>query len=104
MIIQFDGKSYDTDKVSDEQAKRQLQAYVSQMAFNNQFQISLQKSNDKLQEELRPLLTDEALVEDTQPAKVATSKSSKTQKVFSILIFIILGESSDSSFYEGLYI
>ena len=63
MIIQFDGKSYDTDKVSDEQAKRQLQA-----------------------------------------AKVATSKSSKTQKVFSILIFIILGESSDSSFYEGLYI
>jgi uncharacterized membrane protein YheB (UPF0754 family) len=78
MIIQFDGKSYDTDKVSDEQARRQLQAYVSQMAFNNQFQISLQKSNDKLQEELRPLLTDEALVEDKQPAKVATSKSSKT--------------------------
>jgi len=78
MIIQFDGSSYDTEKVSDEQARRQLQAYVSQMAFNNQFQISLQKSNDKLQEELRPLLTDEALVEGTQPAKVATSKSSKT--------------------------
>ena len=75
---QFDGKSYDTDKVSDEQARRQIQAYVSQMAFNNQFQISLQKSNDKLQEELRTLLTDEALVEDKQPAKVATSKSSKT--------------------------
>jgi uncharacterized membrane protein YheB (UPF0754 family) len=63
MIISFDGKSYDTEKVSDEKVRQQIQAYVSQMAFNNQMQISLQKSNDKLQEELRPLLTDEALVE-----------------------------------------
>lgn len=62
MIISFDGKSYDTEKVSDEKVRQQIQAYVSQMAFNNQMQISLQKSNDKLQEELRPLLTDEALV------------------------------------------
>ena len=56
MIISFDGKSYDTEKVSDEKVRQQIQAYVSQMAFNNQMQISLQ-------EELRPLLTDEALVE-----------------------------------------
>jgi uncharacterized membrane protein YheB (UPF0754 family) len=63
MIISFDGKSYDTEKVSDEKVRQQIQAYVSQMAFNNQMQITLQKSNDKLQEELRPLLTDEALVE-----------------------------------------
>ena len=63
MIISFDGKSYDTEKVTDEKVRQQIQAYVSQMAFNNQMQISLQKSNDKLQEELRPLLTDEALVE-----------------------------------------
>ena len=63
MIISFDGKSYDTEKVSDEKVRQQIQAYVSQMAFNNQMQISLQKSNDKLQEELRTLLTDEALVE-----------------------------------------
>ena len=63
MLISFDGKSYDTEKVSDEKVRQQIQAYVSQMAFNNQMQISLQKSNDKLQEELRPLLTDEALVE-----------------------------------------
>ena len=63
MIISFDGKSYDTEKVSDEKVRQQIQAYVSQMAFNNQMQISLQKSNDKLQEELRPLLPDDALVE-----------------------------------------
>ena len=63
MIISFDGKSYNTENVSDEKVRQQIQAYVSQMAFNNQMQISLQKSNDKLQEELRPLLTDEALVE-----------------------------------------
>ena len=64
MIINFDGKSYETEKLTDPQARQQVQAYVSQIAFNNQFQISIQKSNDKLQEELRPLLTDEALVEE----------------------------------------
>jgi|TARA_R100001163_G_C5067950_1_gene207536 uncharacterized membrane protein YheB (UPF0754 family) len=69
MIISFDGKSYDTEKVSDEKVRQQIQAYVSQMAFNNQMQISLQKSNDKLQEELRPLLTDEALVETDAKSK-----------------------------------
>jgi hypothetical protein len=63
MIINFDGKSYETEKLTDPQARQQVQAYVSQIAFNNQFQISIQKSNDKLQEELRPLLTEEALVE-----------------------------------------
>tara|TARA_R100001015_G_C4628116_1_gene188082 strand:- start:2027 stop:2254 length:228 start_codon:yes stop_codon:yes gene_type:complete len=63
MIISFDGKSYNTENVSDEKVRQQIQAYVSQMAFNNQMQISLQKSNDKLQEELRPLLPDDALVE-----------------------------------------
>ena len=64
MIINFDGKSYETEKLTDPQARQQVQAYVSQLAFNNQFQISIQKSNDKLQEELRPLLTEEALVEE----------------------------------------
>lgn len=64
MIINFDGKSYETEKLTDPQARQQVQAYVSQIAFNNQFQISIQKSNDKLQEELRPLLTEEALVEE----------------------------------------
>ncbi len=63
MIINFDDKAYDTEKLTDPKARQQVQAYVSQMAFNNQMQISLQKSNDKLQEELRPLLTEEALVE-----------------------------------------
>ena len=63
MIINFDGKSYETEKLTDPQARQQVQAYVGQIAFNNQFQISIQKSNDKLQEELRPLLTEEALVE-----------------------------------------
>jgi hypothetical protein len=63
MIINFDGKSYETEKLTDPKARQQVQAYVSQIAFNNQFQISIQKSNDKLQEELRPLLTEEALVE-----------------------------------------
>ena len=63
MIISFDGKSYNTENVSDEKVRQQIQAYVSQMAFNNQMQISLQKSNDKLQEELRPLLPDDELVE-----------------------------------------
>ena len=63
MIINFDGKTYETEKLTDPQARQQVQAYVSQIAFNNQFQISIQKSNDKLQEELRPLLTEEALVE-----------------------------------------
>ena len=64
MIINFDGKSYETEKLTDPKARQQVQAYVSQIAFNNQFQISIQKSNDKLQEELRPLLTEEALVEE----------------------------------------
>jgi len=63
MIINFDGKSYETEKLTDPKARQQVQAYVSQIAFNNQFQISIQKSNDKLQQELRPLLTEEALVE-----------------------------------------
>jgi len=64
MIINFDGKSYETEKLTDPKARQQVQAYVSQIAFNNQFQISIQKSNDKLQEELRPLLKEEALVEE----------------------------------------
>ena len=63
MIINFDGKSYETEKLTDPEVRQQVQAYVSQIAFNNQFQISIQKSNDKLQQELRPLLTEEALVE-----------------------------------------
>ena len=79
MIITFDGKSYDTEKVSDETNRSQIRAYVSQMAFNNQAQISLQKSNDKLQEELRPLLTDEALVEQEEEAAEAKSESKKSK-------------------------
>ena len=75
MIINFDGKSYETEKLTDPKARQQVQAYVSQIAFNNQFQISIQKSNDKLQEELRPLLTEEALVEEeTSEAESAEDK------------------------------
>jgi|TARA_B100001059_G_scaffold78326_2_gene76117 hypothetical protein len=77
MIINFDGKSFETEKLSDPQVRQQVQAYVSQMAFNNQFQISLQKSNDKLQEELRPLLTDEALVEEEEAEASDDSESSE---------------------------
>ena len=43
MIINFDGQSYETEKLTDPQARQQVQAYVSQIAFNNQFQISIQK-------------------------------------------------------------
>lgn len=77
MIINFDGKSYETEKLTDPQARQQVQAYVSQIAFNNQFQISIQKSNDKLQEELRPLLTEEALVEQETAEEESDSKSKK---------------------------
>lgn len=79
MIINFDGKTFETEKLSDPQARQQVQAYVSQIAFNNQFQISIQKSNDKLQEELRPLLTDEALVEQEEEAAEAESESKKSK-------------------------
>jgi hypothetical protein len=77
MIINFDGKTYETEKLTDPQARQQVQAYVSQIAFNNQFQISIQKSNDKLQEELRPLLTEEALVEQETAEEESDSKSKK---------------------------
>jgi len=77
MIINFDGKSYETEKLTDPQARQQVQAYVSQIAFNNQFQISIQKSNDKLQEELRPLLTEEALVEEEEAEASDDSESSE---------------------------
>lgn len=77
MIINFDGKSYETEKLTDPKARQQVQAYVSQIAFNNQFQISIQKSNDKLQEELRPLLTEEALIEEETTEEEADSKSKK---------------------------
>tara|TARA_R100001510_G_C7551122_1_gene134883 strand:- start:446 stop:679 length:234 start_codon:yes stop_codon:yes gene_type:complete len=75
MIINFDDKAYDTEKLTDPKARQQVQAYVSQMAFNNQMQISLQKSNDKLQEELRPLLTEEALVETEESESEEDSSS-----------------------------
>lgn len=77
MIINFDGKSYETEKLTDPQVRQQVQAYVSQIAFNNQFQISIQKSNDKLQEELRPLLTEEALVEEEEAEASDDSESSE---------------------------
>tara|TARA_E500000318_G_scaffold96247_1_gene96490 strand:+ start:1862 stop:2098 length:237 start_codon:yes stop_codon:yes gene_type:complete len=77
MIINFDGKSYETEKLTDPQARQQVQAYVSQIAFNNQFQISIQKSNDKLQEELRPLLTEEALVEEEEAEASDDSETSE---------------------------
>jgi len=78
MQINFDGKVYETEKLTDTKARQQVQAYVSQIAFNNQFQISLQKSNDKLQEELRPLLVEEALVEQEETAEAeSNSKKSK---------------------------
>jgi|TARA_R100000479_G_C6307222_1_gene172599 hypothetical protein len=75
MIISFDDKNYDTEKLSDPKVRQQVQAYVSQMAFNNQMQISLQKSNEKLQEELRPLLTEEALVETEEDASEEDNSS-----------------------------
>lgn len=77
MIINFDGKSYETEKLTDPKVRQQVQAYVSQIAFNNQFQISIQKSNDKLQEELRPLLTEEALVEEEEAEASDDSESSE---------------------------
>ena len=77
MIINFDGKSYETERLTDPQARQQVQAYVSQIAFNNQFQISIQKSNDKLQEELRPLLTEEALVEEEEAEASDDSETSE---------------------------
>ena len=78
MQINFDGKVYETEKLTDTKARQQVQAYVSQIAYNNQFQISLQKSNDKLQEELRPLLVEEALVEQEETAEAeSNSKKSK---------------------------
>jgi hypothetical protein len=77
MIINFDGQSYETEKLTDPKARQQVQAYVSQIAFNNQFQISIQKSNDKLQEELRPLLTEEALVEEEEAEASEDSESSE---------------------------
>ena len=77
MIINFDKKSYETEKLTDPEVRQQVQAYVSQIAFNNQFQISIQKSNDKLQQELRPLLTEEALVEQETAEEEADSKSKK---------------------------
>ena len=77
MIITFDGKSYETEKLTEPKVRQQVQAYVSQIAFNNQFQISIQKSNDKLQEELRPLLKKEALVEQETAEEKADSKSKK---------------------------
>lgn len=77
MIINFDGNTYETEKLTDPQVRQQVQAYVSQIAFNNQFQISIQKSNDKLQEELRPLLTEEALVEEEEAEASDDSESSE---------------------------
>ena len=77
MIINFDGKTYDTEKLTDPEVRQQVPAYVSQIAFNNQFQISIQKSNDKLQEELRPLLTEEALVEEEEAEASDDSESSE---------------------------
>lgn len=77
MIINFDGQSYETEKLTDPQVRQQVQAYVSQIAFNNQFQISIQKSNDKLQEELRPLLTEEALVEEEEAEASEDSETSE---------------------------
>jgi hypothetical protein len=77
MIINFDGKSYETEKLTDPKVRQQVQAYVSQIAFNNQFQISIQKSNDKLQEELRPLLTEEALVEEEEAEASDDSETSE---------------------------
>lgn len=76
MIINFDGKSYETEKLTDPKARQQVQAYVSQIAFNNQMQISLQKSNDKLQEELRPLLVEEALIEEESESSEEDSNES----------------------------
>ena len=76
MIINFDGKSYETEKLTDPKARQQVQAYVSQIAFNYQMQISLQKSNDKLQEELRPLLVEEALIEEESESSEEDSNES----------------------------
>ncbi len=63
MVVFVDGKGYETSKVTDEKTRVQIEGYVRQVAFNNQMQISIQKSNDKLIEEMRPLLPEDAIVE-----------------------------------------
>jgi hypothetical protein len=78
MIINVNGVSYETENIKDADKRKQVQAYVSQMAFNNQFQISIQKSNDKLQGELQELLPEEAIVESEDSVeKESDSKSKK---------------------------
>jgi hypothetical protein len=77
MIIVVDGVSYETENIKDADKRKQVQAYVSQMAFNNQMQISIQKSNDKLQGELKELLPEEAVVENEVNDSAKTEKSKK---------------------------
>jgi len=77
MIIVVNGVSYETENIKDADKRKQVQAYVSQMAFNNQMQISIQKSNDKLQGELNELLPEEAVVENEVNDSVKTEKSKK---------------------------
>tara|TARA_B100001939_G_scaffold292886_1_gene265196 strand:+ start:1445 stop:1678 length:234 start_codon:yes stop_codon:yes gene_type:complete len=77
MIIVVNGVSYETENIKDADKRKQVQAYVSQMAFNNQMQISIQKSNDKLQGELNELLPEEAVVENEVNDSEKTEKSKK---------------------------
>jgi hypothetical protein len=77
MIIVVNGVSYETENIKDADKRKQVQAYVSQMAFNNQMQISIQKSNDKLQGELNELLPEEAVVENEVNDSAKTEKSKK---------------------------
>lgn len=77
MIIVVNGVSYETENIKDADKRKQVQAYVSQMAFNNQMQISIQKSNDKLQGELEELLPEEAVVENEVNDSAKTEKSKK---------------------------
>lgn len=78
MVVFVDGKGYETSKVTDEKARVQIEGYVRQVAFNNQMQISIQKSNDKLIEEMRPLLPEDAIVEtkDNEAEEAVNSEES----------------------------
>lgn len=78
MVVFVDGKGYETSKVTDEKTRVQIEGYVRQVAFNNQMQISIQKSNDKLIEEMRPLLPEDAIVEtkDNEAEEAVNSEES----------------------------
>ena len=63
--------------MTDEKARVQIEGYVGKL-LNNQMQISIKKSNDKLIEEMRPLLPEDAIVEtkDNEAEEAVNSEES----------------------------